>query len=145
MIRLEFALGLALSLLLLCAVLAIAGPLVETRQRAPEVTARAYLREIEQGNLEAALAVFDPTADQANRGTLRDRVALQRENRYEIGTVVLGRPSVVDRLMGRQLPDAWVTVTATVTTATGERWQSSSTAALVERDGVWYLLGPLFA
>jgi hypothetical protein len=59
--------------------------------------------------------------------------------------VVLGRPSVVDRLMGRQLPAAWVTVTATVTSVSGERWQSSSTAALVERDGVWFLVGPLFA
>jgi hypothetical protein len=138
-------LGFALSLLLFCALVAISGPLVETRQRAPEGTARAYLRAIEQGDLSAALAVFDPAADPASLEALRDRVALQRENRYEIGTVVLGRPSLVDRLMGRQLPEAWVTVTATVTTVSGERWQSSSTAALVERDGAWFLVGPLFA
>ena len=138
-------LGFALSLLLLCTVVAIAGPLVETRQRAPEGTAREYLRAIEQGTLDEALAVFDPAADPVSLEALRKRVALQRENRYEIRTVVLGRPSLVDRVMGRQLPAAWVTVTATVTTVSGERWQSSSTAALVERDGVWFLLGPLFA
>ena len=139
-------LGFALSLLLLCTVVAIAGPLVETRQRAPEGTAREYLRAIEQGNLDEALAVFDPAADPVTLEAVRKRVALQRENRYEIRTVVLGRPSLVDRVMGRQLPAAWVTVTATVTTVSaGERWQSSSTAALVERDGVWFLVGPLFA
>ena len=126
-------LGFALSLLLLCTVVAIAGPLVETRQRAPEGTAREYLRAIEQGNLDEALAVFDPAVDSVSLEALRKRVAHQRENRYEIRTVVLGRPSLVDRVMGRQLPDAWVTVAAAVTTVSGERWQSSSTAALVER------------
>jgi hypothetical protein len=81
----------------------------------------------------------------SGRDALRERIALQRENRYEIATVVVGRPSLVDRLLGRQLPAAWVTVTANVTTITGERWQSTSTAPLVERDGAWLLVGPLFA
>jgi hypothetical protein len=145
MIHLENTLGLALSLLLCCGVVAVAGPLVETRQRAPEGTARAYLWAIEQGDLAAALAVFDPGGDPADREALRERVALQARNRYEIGTVVVGKPSLIDRLTGRQLPAAWVTVTASVTTITGERWQSTSTAPLVERDGVWFLVGPLFA
>lgn len=134
-------LRIALSLLGLCAVVAVIGPLVETRQRSPEGTARTYLQAVERGDVEAALAAIDP----ATRDGLRERVELQARNRYEVQTVVLGRPSVVDRLMGRQLPAAWVTVTASVTTITGERWQSTSTASLVEHDGVWFLVGPLFA
>ena len=67
------------------------------------------------------------------------------ENRYAIVTLVLGRPSLLDRLTGRELPPAWVTVLADVTTVAGERWRSTSTAPLVERDGVWYLTRPLFA
>lgn len=139
--RLEFATALAVSLFSLCAVVAMIGPLVETRQRTQEGTARAYLQAVELGDVDAALAALDV----AGRDGQRERVALQARNRYEIGTVVLGRPSVMDRLLGRQLPAAWVTVTASVTTITGERWQSTSTASLVERDGVWFLVGPLFA
>jgi hypothetical protein len=132
---------LPLGLLLVSALVAMLGPLAETRQRAPEATARAYLRALEQGEIDAALAVIEPSA----RAALRERVAWQQGNRYEIVTVVLGRPSVVDRLMGRQLPAAWAIVTAEVTTVSGERWRSTSTAGLVEQGGVWYLLGPLFA
>ena len=131
----------ALVLLMLAGLAAIIGPLVETRQRAPEVTARAYLRAVEQGDVEAALGLIESAA----REGLRERVALQRQNRYEVGTVVLGRPSLVDRLTGRDVPPAWVTISADVTTVAGERWRSTSTAALVEQEGVWYLIGPLFA
>jgi hypothetical protein len=60
-------------------------------------------------------------------------------------TLVLGRPSVVDQLTGRERPPAWVTVLADVTSVTGERWRSTSSAPLVQRDGVWYLTRPLFA
>ena len=134
-------LSLALALLILAGAVAGIGPLVETRQRAPEGTARTYLHAVEHGNIDAALAMIEPSGREA----LRERVSLQQRNRYEIGTMVLGRPSLVDQLLGRQVPVAWVTVTADVTTVTGERWLSTSTAALVERDGVWYLIGPLFA
>lgn len=134
-------LSVALTLFVVAGVVALLGPLLETRQRAPEGTARAYLRAIEQGDVDAALAVMEPSGREA----VRERVALQRQNRYEIGTVALGRPSLVDRALGRQLPAAWVTVTAEVTTLAGERWRSTSTASLVELDGVWYLVGPLFA
>ncbi|MFN8635482.1 MAG: hypothetical protein U0893_16675 [Chloroflexota bacterium] len=132
---------LALLLLLLVGLVAFVGPLLETRQRAPEGTARAYLHAVEQGDLEAALTSIDP----AERESQRDRVALQAHNRYAIVTLVLGRPSLLDRLTGRQLAPAWVTVLADVTTITGEHWRSTSTAPLVERDGVWYLSRPLFA
>ena len=131
----------ALALLAVTGLVAVAGPLLEARQRAPEGIARAYLLAVEQDDLEGALAAIDPQA----RSDLRERVALQVRNRYQIGTLVLGRPSVWDQVTGRQLPPAWVTVSADVTTVTGERWQSTSTAPLVERDGAWYLIAPLFA
>jgi hypothetical protein len=130
-----------LFLILTAAMLAGLGPLVETRQRAPEGTARAYLYALEAGDVEAALATIEPS----QRGALHERVAWQAGNRYEIVTLVLGRPALVDRVMGRRADAAWVTVLADVTTVGGERWRSTSTAPLVERDGVWYLTRPLFA
>ena len=132
---------LAVLLLALSAVLAIVGPLVETRQRAPEGIARAYLAAVERGDVEAALATLEP--DQ--RETQRERVALQVRNRYAIVTLVLGRPSLLDLATGRESRSAWVTVLADVTTVTGEHWRSTSTAPLVERGGSWYLTRPLFA
>ena len=132
-----------LALLLLAVVAVVSGvvPALETRQRAPEGTARAYLQAVEAGDLDAALATIDPL----QRDAQRERVAWQIRNRYEIVTLVLGRPSLADRLAGRDLAPAWVTVLADVTTVAGERWRSTSTAPLVERDGVWYLTRPLFA
>ena len=131
----------ALLVLAIVAVVSGAGPALETRQRAPEGIARAYLRAVEAGDLDAALATIDPL----RRDELRERVAWQVRNRYAIVTLVLGQPSVVDRLAGRDLAPAWVTVLADVMTVEGERWRSTSTAPLVERDGVWYLTRPLFA
>jgi hypothetical protein len=131
----------ALLLLALAGLAVVLGPLVETRQRAPEGIARAYLRAVEQGDLEAALATIDPV----QRDAERERVALQARNRYQIVTLVLGRPSLVDLLLGRDVAPAWVTVLADVTTVVGDRWRSTSTAPMVERDGIWYLTRPLFA
>jgi hypothetical protein len=128
-------------LLALAGLLALVGPVMETRQRAPEGIARAYLRAVEQGDLDAALATIDP----AQRETQRERIALQTRNQYAIVTLVLGRPSWADLLTGREPRAAWVTVMADVATVSGERWRSTSTAPLVERDGVWYLTRPLFA
>ena len=96
---------------------------------------------MEAGDLDAALATIDPL----RRDAERERVAWQVQNRYAIVTLVLGRPSLLDRLTRRELAPAWVTVLADVTAVTGERWRSTSTAPLVERDGVWYLTRPLFA
>ena len=131
----------ALLILVIAALVSGVGPVLETRLRAPEGIARAYLQAVEAGDLEAALATIDPRQREAQR----ERVAWQVRNRYAIVTLVLGRPSVVDRLAGRVLAPAWVTVLADVTTASGERWRSTSTVPLVEIDGVWYLSRPLFA
>jgi hypothetical protein len=131
----------ALLILAAAAAFSAAGPVLEARQRAPEGVARAYLRAVEAGDLEAALAAIDPLQREAQR----ERVAWQTRNRYTIVTLVLGQPSLLDRLSGRDVATAWVTVLADVTTVTGERWRSTSTAPLVERDGVWYLTRPLFA
>ena len=134
-------LRLALLLLALAAAASAVGPVLESRLRAPEGTARAYLRAVEAGDLDAALQTIDPL----QRDALRERVAWQIRNRYAIVTLVLGRPALADRLAGRDLSPAWVTVLADVTTVAGEHWRSTSTAPLVERDGVWYLTRPLFA
>jgi hypothetical protein len=131
----------ALSLLALAGLLAVLGPVLETRQRAPEGIARAYLDAVADGDIEAALATIAPDVREAQR----ERVELQARNRYTIVTLVLGRPSLLDVLTAREQRTAWVTVLSDVTTITGERWRSTSTAPLVEHDGVWYLTRPLFA
>lgn len=131
----------ALLLLLISAAVAMVGPLWETGQRGPERTARAYLAAVERGDLDAALATLAPES----RAAARDRVAVQLGNRYRIETLVLGAPSVLDRLLARPLPPAWATLLAEVTTTTGERWKTTSTADLVRIGGVWYLTAPLFA
>jgi hypothetical protein len=122
-------------------ILAALGPLWEAGQRDPERVARTYLAAVERGDLDSALATIAPDLREA----ARERVAAQLLNRYRIETLVLGRPSFADRLAGRSLPPAWATLLAEVTTVTGERWKSTSTAPLVERDGTWYLATPLFA
>jgi hypothetical protein len=134
-------LQIALIVLALAGIISVVGPLLEARQRAPEAAARAYLLAVEAGDLDAALATIDP----AQRETQRERVELQVRNRYGIVTLVLGRPSTVDGLTVRATDPAWVTVLADVTSVTGDRWRSTSTAPLVQRDGVWYLTRPLFA
>lgn len=130
-----------LILLAIVGLIAIAGPLVETRQRAPEGIARAYLRAVEQDDLEGALATIDPEQREASR----EQIAWQLRNRYAILTLVLGRPSLVDTVTGHERRAAWVTILADVTSVAGDRWRSTSTAPLVQRDGVWYLARPLFA
>jgi hypothetical protein len=130
----------ALLLLAVAGLAAIVGPLLETRQRAPEGIARAYLAAVAGDDLEGALATIDPE----RREALREQVAWQLRNRYAIVTLVLGRPSAADALTGRESRAAWVTVLADVTTVAGDRWRSTSTAPLVQRDGVWYLTRPLF-
>jgi hypothetical protein len=131
----------ALILLVCLGAIATIGPVLEGRRRAPEATARAYLRAVEAGDVEAALATIAPE----QRAPQRERVELQVRNRYGIVTLVLGQPSLVDALTGSAPAAAWVTVLADVTSVTGERWRSTSTAPLVQRDGVWYLTRPLFA
>ena len=113
----------------------------ETSKRAPEGTARAYLAAVEAHDLDAALATIAPEA----RDGARERIQLQLGNRYRIETLVLGQPSVLDRWLGRPLAPAWASVLADVTDKGGDRWKSTSTAELVERDGSWYLVRPLFA
>lgn len=122
-------------------ILAGLGPLWETRQRTPEGIARAYLAAVERGDLDRALATIAPDLREA----FRERVQAQLGNRYTVETLVLGQPSVLDRVTGRALSPAWATLLAEVATVTGERWKSTSTAPLVERDGAWYLAAPLFA
>jgi hypothetical protein len=131
---------LGLILLATTGLIAIVGPLVETRQRAPEGIARAYLRAVEQGDLEGALATIDPEQREASR----EQVAWQLRNRYAIVTLVLGKPSFADALTGHEPRAAWVTILADVTSIAGDRWRSTSTAPLVQRDGIWYLARPLF-
>jgi len=128
--------------LLFSAVLIAAfGPVWETSKRAPEGTARAYLAAVEAHDLDAALATIAPEA----RDAARERIQLQLGNRYRIETLVLGQPSVLDRVLGRPLAPAWASVLAEVTDKSGDRWKSPSPADLVERDCAWYLLRPLFA
>ncbi len=132
---------LTLILLGLCAFVSTAGPIWESRQRAPEQIVRAYLAAVERDDLDRALDQLAPE----RRDDARQRVDNQLGNRYRVESLVLGAPSVADRLLGRPRPSAWAVVAAEITPVVGDRWKSSSTADLVELDGRWYLARPLFA
>ena len=131
----------ALVLLIASAGVAVAGPAWESRRRAPKATVHAYLDAVERRDLDGALAQLAPDGREAQR----EQVARQLGNRYRVESLVLGAPSLADRLLGRPRPPVWAVVAAEITPAVGERWTSSSTAELVERDGRWYLARPLFA
>lgn len=131
----------ALMLLAIAGAVAVVGPAWESRRRAPEAVARAYLAAVERGDVDSALAELAPDA----RAARREDVVRQLGNRYRVQSLVLGAPSVVDRLLGRPRPAAWAVVAAEIAPVVGERWQSSSTADFIERDGRWYLARPLFA
>jgi hypothetical protein len=128
-------------LLGLAGLAAVAGPAWEARGRERETPVRAYLAAVERGDLDAALAALAPDAREASR----ERVERQLGNGYRIEQLVLGAPSVADRFLGRPRPPAWVHVAAEIAPVVGGRWKSSSTAALVEAEGHWYLAAPLFA
>jgi hypothetical protein len=128
-------------LLGLVALVAVLGPIWEGRRRGAEAPAREYLAAVERGDLEAALATLAPDARQVGR----ERVERQLGNGYRVEGLVLGAPSIADRLLGRPRPPSWVHVAAEIRPAVGERWKSSSTAALIQQDGRWYLAAPLFA
>ena len=131
----------AVLLLATAALGAVLGPVWESRRRAPELTVRAYLAAVERGDLDGALAQLAPDSREAQR----EDVARQLGNHYRVESLVLGAPSVADRLLGRPHPPAWAIVVAEITPGVGDRWTSSSTANLVELDGRWYLARPLFA
>jgi len=128
-------------LLSACGLAALLGPLWEARQRAPEMTVRAYLAAVEHNDLDAALAQLAPDA----REPERERVSIQLGNRYRVEALVLGAPSVAKRLLGRSDPPAWAVVAAEIMPVAGAAWKSSSTADLVQVDGRWYPAHPLFA
>jgi hypothetical protein len=132
---------LAFGLLLLCAVVAALGPLVEARGRAPEQVVRAYLAAVERGELEAALQAVDPPVREA----ARERVANQLGARYRVHVLALASPSLIDRARGAPGGIGSATLLAEVTPAVGDRWKSTAVVDLVERDGGWYLAEPPFA
>jgi hypothetical protein len=132
---------LALALLALCAVVAVVGPVLEARRRAPEQTVRAYLAAVERQDLEGALETLASEA----REPERDQVELQLGSRYAILVLALGAPSIADRALGASPDAAHATVLAEVTPVSGERWRSTTVVRMVSRDGVWYLLSAPFA
>ena len=118
-------------LLALATLAAVVGPLWEARQRAPEGTVRAYLAAVERRDLDGALAELAPDVRVAER----EAVARQLGNGYRVESLVLGAPSVADRMLGRPGPPAWAVVAAEVVPTVGESWKSSSNEVLflVER------------
>lgn len=132
---------LALAFLATAALVAVLGPIWEARQRGPEQSVRAYLAAVEQGEIEAALAMTVPEA----QGALRERIENQLGSRYRIEVVALATPSLLARLGGAPATTATTTVLAEVTPVAGERWKSTSVVDLVEREGRWLLVDAPFA
>ncbi len=135
------ALRLALGLLAACAFAALIGPLVEARQRQPELSVRAYLQAVERGDLAGALETIAPTA----RAESVERVADQLGNSYRVDVVALAAPSLLARARGTPDTTARTSILAVVEPRIGERWKSTSTVDLIRLDNRWYLTEPPFA
>ena len=135
------ALRLSLGLLVVCATVALVGPVWEARQRAPELAVREYLSAVEREDLDGALQAVVPE----QRASVRERIENQLGNHYRVDVLALGRPSLLERARGVPDTSAWATILGEVTTVSGERWKSTSVVRLVEQDGRWYLLEPPFA
>jgi hypothetical protein len=139
-----------LGLILSFALLAVAGAIVflaavqdvQGRGSAPEVVVRSYFMALEDGDLDAALQMIEPTA----RATSADFVANLLGNDYQVLGVAVRQASILDRLRGEPTGPRDATIFLAITQAVdGFRWEAAPRVPLVWRDERWYLARPPLA
>jgi hypothetical protein len=103
---------------------------------------RAYFDDLQSQRLDEALAALAPEAV----STFRDFLSIQQFNRYEIQSIAIQSPSLLDSLLQRLPWEARLaTVVVDVTEPSGIRWRGSTLVPLRFDDGRWLLLEPPFA
>jgi hypothetical protein len=117
------------------------GLVIDARRGGPEATLRGYLADVEAHRVEEALAVLSPDG-----GRWRDFVELQQFNRYEVVSIAVRSPSVIETLVLRRPWQATqATLVADVFEPSGIRWRGSTVVPVDQIDGRWLLLRPPFA
>lgn len=136
------ALHLALALLGLGWLVLLAGQLADARRGSPEPAVRAYLADLEGQRVEQALAALTPEA----AGRWREFVQFQQYNRYQVVSVAVRSPSLLDSLL-RGVP--WradqVTLVVDVVEPSGIRWRASTVVPVRYEQGRWWLERPPLA
>jgi hypothetical protein len=118
------------------------GLVVDVQRGGPEATIRGYLGDLEARRVEAALAALAPEA----AARWRDFVEFQQFNRYEVVSIAVRSPSVLESLtQGRPWRATQATLVADVFEPSGARWRGSTIVPVDFVDGRWVLLRPPFA
>ena len=122
-------------LLAATAVLIVGVQVVDRSESAVEASVRRYAAAVSGSDLESAMAEIAPT----DRAAWREWVAGQLGNVYEVRGVAVRAPSLLA---------APVEVTSVLDVNRGypdEFYQPTTTVAVSEFDGRWYLAAPLLA
>ena len=119
-----------------------AGLLADVRRGSPEPTLRQHLTDLEGQRVEAALAALTPEA----AARWREFLELQQFNHYEVVSVAIRSPSLLDTLRSGQpwRPDQ-ITLVADVREPSGVQWRGSTLVPVTHDGGRWLLARPPFA
>jgi hypothetical protein len=119
-----------------------AGLALEARRGSPEAALRGYLADLEGRRTEAALAAL--STDTAQHW--RDFVEFQQFNRYQVVSIAVRSPSLLESLAGgRPWRATEATVVADILEPSGIRWRGSTVVPVELIDGRWLLKRPPFA
>jgi hypothetical protein len=120
----------------------LAGLVAEARRGSPEAALRGYLADLEGRRTEAALAALSP--ETALRW--RDFVEFQQFNRYQVVSIAVRWPSLLESLVvGRPWRATEATLVADIVEPSGTQWRGSTVVPVDLVDGRWLLKRPPFA
>lgn len=128
-----------LLLLVTAASLAIAGPIVEGRERSAEQSVRAYLDAVRTGDVEGALERLQPD----EREPWRIFVQHQAGDRVHILSLAVERRPLMRDIRGWMTPAA-VTIVGEITGKGGEQWRATSLVAGAREGDRWLMQRPPF-
>jgi hypothetical protein len=128
-----------LSLLGVCALIALLGPMIEGRERSAERAVRDYLEAIQEGDVSSALESLEPSV----RAEWQIFVEHQAGDRFRVLGLSVQRVALLSG------PPHWgsprsVTVTAELNGKGGERWQATSHVQGRTSRERWYAERPPF-
>ncbi|MBI4494812.1 MAG: hypothetical protein HY690_18710 [Chloroflexi bacterium] len=136
------AYALVLAILATTASVVALGNAIDRQPRQVGALVRDELAAVERQDLAAALATLEP----AQRERWRDFVANQLGNRYTVQAISVRSPSLLDRWLHGQPPQATsATLFLVVNPGTPETWSATTLVRLAWRDGQPFLTDPPLA
>lgn len=128
-----------LGLWALCAVISVAGPVLEGRERSAERSIQAYATAMGDGRLDEAIALLIPET----RSLWRIFVEHQVGDRIQILSTAVQRRALLADLKGWSVAQS-VTVNGDITGKGGEHWRGQSLVRGQTLGGQWLMRTPLF-